>query len=87
MVSGSIMARGWESKSVEMQIETAQSRPSRVLATAPSVAEIKLMREKENLMLSRTRVLRELEASKNPRYLQLLTRELKALEATIRKLN
>ena len=87
MVSGTIMARGWESKSVEMQIETAQSRPSRMLATAPSVAEIKLMREKENLMLSRTRVLRELEASKNPRYLQLLTRELNALEATIRKLS
>ena len=87
MVVGTIMARGWESKSVEMQIETAQSRPPRGLAAAPSVAEIKIMREKENLLLSRTRVLREMEASKNPRYLQLLTRELKALDATIGKLN
>ena len=44
------------------------------------------MREKENLTLSRTRVLRELESSKNPRYVQLLTRELKALEKILRSL-
>jgi hypothetical protein len=45
------------------------------------------LREKENLMLSRTRVLREMESSKNPRYLQLLTRELKALNQRLRTLN
>ena len=83
------MARGWESKSVEEQIESAQSRPLRGMrqGIALSAAQISLMREKENLTLSRTRVLRELETSKNPRYMRLLDRELKVLEDRLRKLN
>ena len=81
------MARGWESKSVESQIESAESRPPRPIGATPTAAQVNLLREKENLSLSRTRVLRELETSKNPRYLQLLTRELKALENRLRTLN
>jgi hypothetical protein len=81
------MARGWESKSVEMQIEATQSRLSGVLGEGRSAQEIVLIREKESLRLSRIRVVRELETSKNPRYLQLLTLELKALDAKIGKLN
>ena len=81
------MARGWESKSVEMQIEATQSRASRVLGEGPSAREIAVLRERESLKLSRIRVVRELETSKNPRYLQLLTLELKALDAKIGKLN
>ncbi len=81
------MARGWESKSVESQIESAQSRPSRVRGTELSATQIKVVREKENIRLSRTRVLHELETSKNPRYVELLNRELKVLEEKLRKLN
>ena len=80
------MARGWECKSVEMQIESAQSRPSRVMGASPSDADVQLLRDKENLTLSRTRVLRDLETSKNPRYMEMLKRELKALDARIGKL-
>ena len=87
MESGVQMARGWESKSVESQIESAQSRPSRAIGVTPTAAQVNQLREKENLTLSRTRVLRELEASKNPRYVQLLNRELKALEKRLRNLN
>src|SRR3981081_1935828 len=73
------MARGWESKSVEEQIESAQSRPARGMRVGIELnaAQISLVREKENLMLSRTRVLHEIESSKNPRYVKLLNRELK----------
>lgn len=81
------MARGWESKSVESQIESAQARLPRATGVAPTTAEVNVLREKENLTLSRTRVLREMESSKNPRYLQLLTRELKALNQRLRTLN
>ena len=81
------MARGWESKSVESQIESAQSRPQRPIGPTPTAAQVNLLREKENLTLSRTRVLRELETSKNPRYVQLLTRELKSLEENLRRLS
>jgi hypothetical protein len=81
------MARGWESKSVEEQIELAQSRPLRGKrqGVGLSAAQISLVREKENLTLSRTRVLRERETSKNPRYVQLLDSELKVLEDKLRK--
>jgi hypothetical protein len=83
------MARGWESKSVEEQIESAQSRPARGMrqGIALSAAQISLVREKENLTLSRTRVLHEIESSKNPRYVKLLNRELKVLEDRLRKLH
>jgi hypothetical protein len=83
------MARGWESKSVESQIESAQSRPLRGTGAgiALSAAQIKLVRQRENVALSRTRVLHELETSKNPRYVKLLRRELQVLEDMLRNLN
>jgi hypothetical protein len=83
------MARGWESKSVEAQIESAEERLSRRLsgAVALTAAEIELSRKRENLQLSRTRVLHELETSKNPRYVRLLNRELVVLDEKLRNLN
>jgi hypothetical protein len=79
------MARGWESKSVEAQMEAAESRsgPAR---PELSESEIALARQRENLQLSRTRVARELETSKNPRYVSLLTRELKVLDEKLSQL-
>ena len=81
------MARGWESKSVELQIESAQSRPRRAIGATPTEAQLNLLRERENLTLSRTRVSREMESSRNPRYVELLTRELKAIDIRLRKLS
>jgi hypothetical protein len=80
------MARGWESKSVEAQIEAAQSRP-RAMGSELSMAQITQVRERENIQLSRTRVLHELETSRNPRYVNLLRRELKVLEEKLHKLS
>jgi hypothetical protein len=83
------MARGWESKSVEAQIESAEERTSRRLSrrVEPSASEIELSRKRENLQLSRTRVRHELETSKNPRYLVLLNRELAVLDEKLRDLS
>jgi hypothetical protein len=72
---------------VESQIESAQSRPPRAIGATPTEAQVNLLRERENLTLSRTRVLREMESSRNPRYIELLTRELKAIEQGLRKLS
>jgi hypothetical protein len=80
------MARGWESKSVEEQIEAAQSRTLKPAGDQPSAAQINVMRERENILLSRTRVMRELQATKNPRYVTLLNRELKSLEENLQRL-
>lgn len=81
------MARGWESKSVEEQIDAAQSRAPKPTGDEPSAAQIKVMRERENILLSRTRIMRELQTSKNPRYVNLLNRELKSLEEILRRLS
>lgn len=82
------MARGWESKSVEEQIESAQWRAPRGVSQAgPSVVDIELVRKRENLALSRTRILHELETSRNPRYVTLLNRELAALDERLLQLS
>jgi hypothetical protein len=80
------MARGWESKSVEAQIESAATRQA--VASEPELApeQLQMLRDKENLELSRTRVQRELAASQNPRYQQILRKALADLEAKLMRL-
>jgi hypothetical protein len=56
------MARGWESKSVESQIETDPSA-DRGEPITPEQREIK--RKRESLELSRRRVLQDLEAARS----------------------
>lgn len=73
------MARGWESKSVESQIELAESsRGRRGVQLTPE--QIQTERERESLQLSRIRVLHDLESAKNPRYRETLSAALKHLD-------
>jgi len=74
------MARGWESKAVESQIEAAEERESRAKAVRVSAEELRLQRERESLELSRTRVLQDLAAAANPKYRELLERSLRYLD-------
>jgi hypothetical protein len=73
------MARGWESKSVEAQQADARETHS---AAKPRLTreEAAQLREKENLLLARTRILRQLDAASVPRHRALL-------EATLRDLD
>jgi len=48
--------------------------------------ELELLRKRESLNLSRTRVLRELETSQNPRYRNLMEKALADLNAELRRL-
>jgi len=74
------MARGWESKSVESQIESAeQERKSPKERMNP--AQIETLRRKESLELSRKRVLHLIENTQNPRYRTQLEKELAVLNA------
>jgi len=77
------MARGWESKSVEAQIDLAEvfhiSRPTK----ASSTESLELIRKKETILLSRTRVVRELGNAQNPRYKAVLTKALADLDAQL----
>ena len=77
------MARGWESKSVESQIEAAEERAALAKATKLTAVEAARVRERESLQLSRTRVLHDIETSKNPAYRATLEAALKHLDDKI----
>jgi hypothetical protein len=74
------MARGWESKSVEAQIELAESRRPAKRRPAVSVIEAERIKKRESLLLSRTRVVHDLETAHNPRYREILLAALKHLD-------
>lgn len=79
------MARGWESKSVEAQIEEGNQRPSASPAK-PTQADRQRAQEIESLRLSRARLLSQLEHASNPAYRETLMRGLRALEAQLEQL-
>ena len=66
------MARGWESKSVEAQIETAESGESAQQRGPLSLEQRLRLQKREGLLLARARALQDLETARNPRYRQML---------------
>ena len=77
------VARGWESKSVESQIESFASdrrSPSEIEAKK---GDLERQRQRESLQLSRTRVLHDIEQSHNPRHLKILKDSLDFLDAKL----
>lgn len=81
------MARGWESKSVEAQIEESDSEPSLSETRSFSADEIQLQMKKADLELSRKLVLHQMERSDSERYSELLRRTLAGLDAQIAALD
>ncbi|HTG32059.1 MAG TPA: hypothetical protein VLB76_03940 [Thermoanaerobaculia bacterium] len=78
------MARGWESKSVESQIEDAD-RSDRTEPLTPEQREIR--RKRESLELSRRRVLHDLEAARSEVRRTSLEHALAFLDEEISKLS
>ena len=75
------MARGWESKSVEEQIEASSQGPTQ--KSAGAAADPAKARQLANLQLARTQVQRSLDACSNPTYRQQLEKALAELDAQI----
>jgi hypothetical protein len=80
------MARGWESKSVEAQIDMAGSARAAAVARQLTPEALAQIRKKESLTLSRTRVLREMESAQNPRYKAVLSKALADLDEQLKTL-
>ena len=82
------MARGWESKAVEDQIQEAEERARRTReAPRDESPEARARRERlENLRLSRSRTLDQLERATNRAHREMLQRTLRALETEIETL-
>jgi len=78
------MARGWESKSIESQIESANSdaqRPGKQLTEEQKTEQ----RERANLLLSRSYVQQQLAATQNQLYAKTLRKALDEIEEKLRK--
>jgi hypothetical protein len=80
------MARGWESKSVESQMEAAATKRAPERRAPPTEDQIRVERERESLLLSRKRVLKDIEAATHPRYRQQLEAALKHLDKRLKEL-
>ena len=75
------MARGWESKAVEEQIQSAAVNP--ITFNSPrkkSEHEVTRQRTRQGLELMRSRVKQQIERTQNDRYREMLHRELTALD-------
>jgi hypothetical protein len=79
------MARGWESKFVEDQVEDSKTK-NEVKNPQRTPSQLESHRRREVLLLSRARVRHELETSSNPRYRDQLNRALADLDAQLAKL-
>lgn len=77
------MARGWESKEIESQMEAAERRASEAQGRQLSAEELRIEKERESLELSRTRVMQDLAGAKNPKYREMLERSLRFLDEKI----
>ena len=76
------MARGWESKSVEAQMEAAAEDSGRG-TPAVSPAEMERKRQRDGLLLSRARVVQQLESAQNPNHRKMLEQALADLDARL----
>ena len=77
------MARGWESKAVEGQQETAGNENQGEQKGYISPEQADLLRKREGLLLSRSRVLHDLEIARSPRYRDILQQALRHLESEL----
>jgi hypothetical protein len=81
------MARGWESKAVESQMEAAEDRAGRSSQPRLTPEQINLQRVRESLELSRIRVLQDLATATHARYRDQLRESLAFLDAKIAALD
>ena len=77
-----VMARGWESKSVEAQQETREARPQ----GDGDRTELELRRKRESVEMSRRRVVSELERSRSDVHRSALQNALHHLDEELKKL-
>ena len=77
------MARGWESKSVADQIEDAELRETNTANVPATPDERERKQRLDSLLLSKSRLLQQLERAKHPAHRGVLLSGLKAIEKEI----
>lgn len=74
------MARGWESKSVEAQLDEAEAAQQSEFKRELTPEQAEKVRQRELLTMSRQRVAQLIATTTNDRYRKLLEQELQALD-------
>ena len=77
------MARGWESKAVEDQIEEGNRRADEAIKVSATVETRARLLRLESLKLSRSRILEQLERASHPAHREVLMKGLQAIEREI----
>ena len=77
------MARGWESKSVEEQVQEHQQKKGENTKQQLTAEQLESRRKREVLLLSRSRVQKDLQLSQNPRHRNQLNSALADLDSQI----
>ena len=80
------MARGWESKSIEDQIQEREATAASASHPKASPEEIQIKTKREGLQMARTRTLSSLQAACDARYRGHLERVLQDLDEQLRAL-
>ena len=80
------MARGWESKAVADQIEEGESRKAQSSNAETSPEERQLKERRDPLLLSKSRLLQQLERATNPAYRNVLLNGLKSVEKELEEI-
>lgn len=81
------MARGWESKAVADQIEEGNSARPVANSAAASTEDRALKQKLDSLLLSKSRILQQLEHAKHAAHRQVLLKGLQAIESEIDQLS
>ncbi len=77
------MAKGWESKAVEDQVQQHETKGGSKRRDPLTAEQLERSRRREVLLLSRARVEKDLQRTQDPRYREQLTRALADIEAQI----
>jgi hypothetical protein len=81
------MARGWESKAVADQIEEGESREREASRAETSPEQRQLKERLASLLLSKSRLLQQLERARHPAHRDVLLNGLKAVEKEIEEVS
>jgi hypothetical protein len=81
------MARGWESKDVEAQVEATEAPQQRVFQGNKSPEQIEREQQRKGLQLSRTRIVNDLASATHPNHRKSLEAALAHLDKKISELS
>jgi hypothetical protein len=81
------MARGWESKDVESQVDLLEAKQEKSHSAAKSAEQLRRDQERKDLRLSRTRIVNDLESATHPQHRKSLEAALAHLDKKIADLS